>query len=262
MSFSVVVLSKNSANLHSCVEAVRKHEPEAEIVLIDDGVFHNFVVRTIDGKRETGWECKDVAKAQAFMDEYAPCTILTGYRNFVFARNANLGLRYSCEPLRTEVQGQFPFTITRPPRHDGVVLLNDDALLETPGGFTVMAKAAEEHPEVGIIGATTNVTGQPLQLPHGIGLRCLDHFAFVAVYIPQRTIQRIGYLDERYCLDYGVEDRDYAMACQQAGLKVCVHDGCYVDHGKLHSSFRGDPKTPRSYQQNYALFKEKWGVTA
>jgi GT2 family glycosyltransferase len=68
----------------------------------------------------------------------------------------------------------------------------------------------------------------------------------------------VGYLDERYCLDYGVEDRDYCEAVNRAGLKVGVSDWCYVDHGSLTSSFRGDPKAPRSFARNLELFKQKW----
>ena len=163
-----------------------------------------------------------------------------GIKPFVFSRNINIGIR------RAMRWGA-----------DGVVLLNDDALLESPGGFTLLAKAAEERPEFGIIGATTNVTGQPLQWRQGIGLREVPHIAFVCVYIPRRTIEQVGLLDERYCLDYGVDDRDYCEAVTRAGLKVGVHDGCYVDHGSLTSSFRGDPKTPKSFAQNYALFRAK-----
>ncbi len=165
-----------------------------------------------------------------------------GVKPFVFARNVNIGIKAAGT--------------------DGVVLLNDDALLQTPGGFSAMAREAEEHPEFGIIGAVTNLTGQPLQRPQGVGLREVEHFAFVCVYIPRRTIKKIGMLDERYCLDYGVEDRDYCEACWRAGLKVGVYDFCYVDHGSLTSSFRGEPTTPRSFQQNLALFNQKWGLSA
>lgn len=91
-------------------------------------------------------------------------------------------------------------------------------------------------------------------------MREVEHFAFVCVYIPRRTIDRIGFLDERYCLDYGVEDRDYCQACLTVGLKVGVYDFCYVDHGSLTSSFRGEPETPRSFQRNLGLFNAKWGL--
>lgn len=142
-----------------------------------------------------------------------------------------------------------------------MVLLNDDALLESAGGFREMQRAAAQNPEFGVIGAVTNVTGQPLQQPHGIGLREVPHIAFVCVFIPRRTIDQVGLLDERYCLDYGVEDLDYCEATRRTGLKVGVFDDCFVDHGSLASSFRGDPRATRSFARNKALFDAKWSVS-
>jgi len=43
--------------------------------------------------------------------------------------------------------------------------------------------------------------------------------------------------------------------------KVGVHDGCFVDHGSLTSSFRGKPQNQLSFQQNAGLFRQKWGVS-
>jgi GT2 family glycosyltransferase len=221
--FSVVILSKNVVNLTACCYAIREHEPGLgrRVIVVDDGI------------------------PEDWFDSEAT-EVLSGEKPFIFARNANIGLRHAFE-----VQGA-----------DGVVLLNDDALLQSPSGFSTLEQAAKEHPEYGIIGVTTNVTGQRMQfrLPRPIGLRTVPHIAFVGVYIPRRTVEKVGYLDERYCLDYGVEDRDYCEAVARAGLKIGVHDHCYVDHGSLVSSFRGDPKTPASFQKNQALFNEKWGV--
>lgn len=166
-------------------------------------------------------------------------SIIPGKHPFIYARNCNLGIQAA--------------------GNDDVVLLNDDALLKTPLSFTALQAICEANHDIGIIGAVTNVTGQPAQKPQGVGLREVPHFAFVCVFIPRRTIDAIGMLDERYCIDYGVEDRDYCEAVRRAGLKVAVHDGCYVDHGSLYSSFRGDPRAPRSFMQNWKLFCEKWG---
>lgn len=217
MNLSVVIPSRTLSNLVPCVAAVRKHEPDVRLIVVDDGLAN----RDIDG-----------------------CTYLNGIREFIFARNCNLGINAAGK--------------------DDVVLLNDDALLESPGGFTLMQEEAAERPELGVIGAVTNVTGQPLQQPRGVGLRVVPHIAFICVLIPRRTIDAVGLLDEQYCIDYGVEDRDYCEAVTRAGLKVAVHDRCYVDHGSLRSSFRGDPLTPRSFQENWKLFLKKWGspVTA
>jgi GT2 family glycosyltransferase len=223
MNLSVIIPSRTASNLIPCVQAIRRHEAaDMTIIVIDDGV---------------DWIGSDFllevpVKASSFH-------VLPGQKSFVYARNCNIGIRAA--------------------GNDDVLLLNDDALLESAGGFTAMQCAAELHPEFGVIGAATNVTGQPLQRPHGIGLREVPHMAFVFVLIPRRTIDRVGPLDERYCLDYGVEDLDYCEACRRARLKVGVFDHCFVDHGSLTSSFRGDPSTPRSFARNKALFDAKWG---
>lgn len=167
--------------------------------------------------------------------------VIEGKKPFIFSRNCNLGI---------EAAG-----------HDDVILLNDDALLMSRMGLTLLQKAAEAHRKYGCIGSTTNVTGQAMQMPHRIGLRSLHHIAFMCVLIPRRTIDAIGPLDERYCIDYGVEDRDYCEMINRAGLNVGVHDGCFVDHSKLTSSFRGHPMAPGRSAQNRALFLKKFELT-
>jgi GT2 family glycosyltransferase len=225
MNLSVIIPSRTASNLISCVQAIRRHETAADttIIVIDDGV---------------DWVGSDFActcRPLAML-----CTPCQGKsRSSMYARNCNIGIRAAGT--------------------DDVALLNDDALLESAAGFNAMQRAAELHPEYGVIGAVTNVTGQPLQQPHGIGLREVRHIAFMCVLIPRRTIDRVGLLDERYCLDYGVEDLDYCEACRRAGLKVGVFDHCCVDHGSLTSSFRGDPSNSRSFARNKALFDAKWG---
>lgn len=175
--------------------------------------------------------------------EYDADCRIEGIKPFIFARATNQGITAALSD----------------PSCDSVVLLNDDALLKTPEGFTRLAELTR-YPDIGIIAPVTNVTGQPLQMPRNIGLRQVPHIAFVCVLIPRRTIAQVGLLDERYCIDYGVEDRDYCEAVNRAGLKVCVYDHAFVDHGSLHSSFRGDPKTPRPFTQNLRLFQQKWGI--
>ena len=265
-NLSVIIPSRNIDNLRPCVAAVRKHEPEAHIILVDD-------------------------------DDLAACNpgdvddIVDGIKPFIFARACNQGIRAAGE--------------------DDVILLNDDALLESPGGFSIMQTAAQEHQEYGIIGAVTNLTGQPLQYrasrrdtlmavadamipripaPTSLhdygkqyaamssdGLREVPHIAFVCVLIPRRTRQLLadsmcvsldpdrndyltdGFLDERYCLDWGCEDADYCEQVRVCRAKIGVHDGCYVDHGSLRSTRRGDPRTPTDFRQNYKLLVDKWG---
>lgn len=233
MSFAVIIPSKTKSNLDACIRAIQKHEFTTEngafdpkwlnrIIVVDDGIEHP----------------RPFSPAVVYVDGESP---------FIFSRNINAGVRKAIE-LHPDVEG--------------FVLCNDDCLLETPKGFTLLHETAKAHPEIGCIGAVTNLTGQPLQRPRGIGLRAVPHIAYVCVYVPRSTFENVQWMDPRYCLDYGVEDRDHCEAIRRAGLLVAVHDSVYVDHGSLTSSFRGDPKTPRSFQQNYALYKEKWGVTA
>lgn len=225
MAFSIIIPSKTASNLVPCIQAIARNEPDLspeKIIVVDDGV-----------------DLTDAEKAAS------GCWFVQGVKPFVFARNCNIGIRAAGT--------------------DDVILLNDDALLQDRGGFTKIAQIVElgragALDDIGIIGATTNLTGQPLQWRQDVGLRVVPHFAFICVYIPRRTIDRVGMLDERYCIDYGVEDLDYCEAVNRAGLKCAVYDGCYVDHGSLVSSFRGDPKTPRSFSENYKLFQQKWGI--
>ena len=221
-NLTVVIPSKNPDNLYYCLKALRKHEKEVRIVIVDDGL--------------------DRAIIKKFPDNGKNIAIIQGIKPFIYARNCNLAMK--CVPS------------------DDIVLLNDDALLETPKGFTRLQHESMNNTSYGIIGATTNVTGQILQRRQNIGLREVPHIAFVCVFIPRRTLRQIGYLDERYCVDYGVEDRDYCTAVRRAGLKIGVHDSCFVDHGSLISTFRGDPKAPKSFQQNLKLYREKWGEYA
>lgn len=229
----VIIPSKTISNIVPCVNAVRAHEPEADFIVVDDGIDWDAAPHCVLGRAH----------------------IVHGEKPFVYAKNINIGIAYARWFNMDE---------------HGFVLLNDDALLESPGGFSLLAREAEAHPEYGIIGVTTNLTGQPLQRRRQhmsgmplqwpvVGLREVDHIAFVGVYIPRRTLETVGLLDERF-VTYGWDDRDYCHRVKLASLKVGVHDGCYVDHGSLRSSFRGDPKTSADIEPGRAIFREKWGT--
>ncbi len=229
MSIAVIIPSKNSANLFDCVSAVREHEPNARIIVVDDGL----------DRAPVGVEC------------------VQGEKPFCYARNINIGIRKAFESARVDVTVLDGENVVGAP--EGVVLLNDDAILMSAGGFSAMAQACRDNPEYGLIGATSNVVGNPNQFPRNIGLRPESRMVcFLCVYIPRATLDRIGGLDERYS-EYRLDDDDYSFSVRAAGLKIGVHDGCYVDHGSLVSSFRGNPKAPADYRPNLRRFIEKWG---
>lgn len=166
------------------------------------------------------------------------CQYVDGQKPFVYARNCNIGINAVGD--------------------DDVVLLNDDALLKSPMGFTAMQQAAEAYPEYGLIGCVTNNAGNLNQLPKGVGLRPEPRMVcFIAVLIPRRTIEAVGLLDERF-IGYGFDDDDYCKRVRDAGLKIGIHDGCFVDHKHLKSTFRGQATSAGDLRQNAEIYKRKW----
>lgn len=166
---------------------------------------------------------------------------LSGVKPFIFARNVNLGIRAAGD--------------------DDIIILNDDALLKTSGGFTAMQMLAESNPDYGVIASTCNNVGNQAQWPMGTPWLREEHrtLCFVCVLIPRHTIEKVGLLDERF-VDYGLDDDDYSLRVRQAGLKLGIFDGCYVDHGSLTSSYRGEAGAGGNFLPNMKRFIEKWGV--
>jgi len=170
--------------------------------------------------------------------------VLYGKQPFIYARNCNQGIRAAGT--------------------NDVVLLNDDALLVSHRGLASMQLYAETRRDIGLFGCVTRHAGNSNQWPHNIGLRIEPRMVcFICVYIPRRTIDLVGELDERYT-GYGYEDDDYCVRVRRAGLKIGICDECYVDHGSLKSTYRPDGpwtqcKTDELLSRNHRMFVEKWG---
>lgn len=167
-------------------------------------------------------------------------TWITGIKPFVFARNCNLGIIYSGT--------------------SDVILLNDDALLQTVGGLSAMAEASQGW---GVVSAATNNSGNQNQCqrlaPDAVFEERDRTLAFICVYIPRVTIATVGLLDERFT-GYGSEDDDYCHRAKLSGLKLGIFGGCFVDHLSLPSTFRGASRAAGNTAVGRKLFREKWGV--
>lgn len=266
-NIAVIIPSANHENLATCLAAVQRHEPYLGCITVWSGMHCPFCRSQKISTAESGrYVCTCVNGSKGFgvtrfrQLDMLPSIVMEAPMPFCFAKSVNAGI--------LEAQA-----ISAP---EGFLILNDDALLKTPGGFSLLAWAAREHPEYGIIAATTNVVGNENQRPlaNSRGLREDPRMVcFVAVYIPKRTIDRLvhfekmnpdiqqgspGLLDERLVY-YGVDDDDYCLRIRKAGLMVGIHDGCFVDHGSLKSSYLAAPEHQRDFKPNLRIFIEKWG---
>jgi GT2 family glycosyltransferase len=213
---AIVIPSRDVRNLKPCLEAIHRHDPGNRVIVVNDGL----------AEKPSG------------------CYIMQGIKPFIFARNANIGLRHA-----------FGSTGC-----DAAILMNDDALLETPGGFTKMYIASRVNSNYGLISSSCNNVGNANQLPGGsMSLRREQRMlCFICVLIPWVTWERVGPLDEEFD-GYGYEDDAYSLMVKRAGLKLGVYDGCFVNHAKLHSSFRSKAYPTEGFDRNRKLFIKKYG---
>jgi GT2 family glycosyltransferase len=194
---TIVILSHKPENCRSCVRSIIQHEPDItpdQIVVVDDG-----------GKCDV------------------PATFIPGQKPFVFARNANIGMRHA---------------------DSDVILLNDDTELSTSGGFSLLAKSERR-------GITSARVIGPWAFKRGM---C----SFVCVFIPKETQQTVGELDEQF-VKYGYEDDDYCRRVVQAKQPINLCDKCVVTHyHPSRSTFHGENNL---YQgDNMVAFDRKWGI--
>lgn len=168
---------------------------------------------------------------------------IKGITPFIFSRNSNLGINAA--------------------RRD-VILMNDDANLVTPRGFSMLAEETLRRPEVGICSAgIRGAVGNPRQLVTARpGFRYETRvIAFVCLFVPWRTYVNLGPLDEQF-VGYGFEDNDYCTRVCEARLKIGIWDGCVVDHAKHPSVYRTRPDFTVLFEQNHRLYRSKWGRDA
>jgi GT2 family glycosyltransferase len=221
--FKIVILSRRALNLVACVRSLLANEPGLppdHIIVVDDGA-----------RREAA-------------PELPPIRWVEGIKPFVFARNANLGIREA---------------------GTDVVLLNDDARLLTPRGLTLLSRHVQENPPIGLCSAgIQGAVGNPRQITTGRSQYRQEGstLAFICIYIPKSVYYSVGPLDERFT-GYGFEDNDYCARVLGSGLQLGIWDGCVVDHsGELPSTFRTHSDVWVLFERNRKLFHEKWGRSA
>lgn len=233
LSYSIVILSRNIDNLTKCVAALRWAGDMARVIVVWDEICSH---EDADAVSNALQGCHPLV---------FPIELHAGSKPFCFARNANIGIRAATT--------------------DDVLLLNDDALLETESGF---ANMAEQWPSFGVLSARVRGPANPIH--DVLGIRTISDdisrvssstfVPFVAVLIRRWLIDRIGLLDERFTPG-SYEDNDYCRRAHESNSLVGVYNGTVVNHETLPHTFRPEGK-PQLYDlnANRARFNEKWGI--
>jgi len=164
-------------------------------------------------------------------------TWIPGEKPFVFSRNVNLGIRAA---------------------GTDVIVMNDDARLKTPRGFSFLSEFVGPRSDIGVCSAAVDgYVGNAAQKPAGLGFRTDSRVvAFVCVYIPRLVFRVVGPLDERFTA-YGGDDLDYCDRVRAAGLLLGIHDGCVVDHEEKLSTFRSKPDAFQLFKKGAEIYERK-----
>lgn len=193
-------------------------------------------------EKDPAWKSEDFVVVDDGAREEAESLLpgvvwVEGVKPFVFSRNCNLGIRVA---------------------DDDVLLMNDDALLVTPGGVTLLNEVAKDYRCLGLISGVMDNTGNVRQHPKGTGTVRIEPFmvCFVAVRISKVVQEKVGLLDEDF-MAYGFEDDDYCRRVREAGFAIGIFDGCEFNHSHLQSTFRSKGHQPLA--PGLEIFLKKWG---
>jgi len=224
MGLSVIIPSKNAANLVPCVQAIRSAGELCRIIVVDDGIDHS-----------------EIYYGTGRLDPYC----VPGHKPFAYSRNINLGI-YAAGT------------------DDVILLNDDALLKTERGFSKMWDQSKRRPQYGVIASACNNVGNplQNLvsELANADAVRD-EHrtLCFTCVLIPRQVIDAVGLLDERF-VDYGMDDDDYCLRVRYHGLRLAIFDGCYCDHGSLTSSYRGGPQTGGDFMPNLKRFIAKWGT--
>lgn len=154
-----------------------------------------------------------------------------------------------------------------------ILYFNDDVRLVMPV-VAALEKWAYSTPDIGIVSPQfEGPAGMvPLQRKGENPTQTIafepNYLAFGMVFIPRRTIDLVGYMDETFDV-YGGDDVDYCWQVRAAGLKLAVIPDVWVRHGFMqfeHSATarRSEHTGPGGRMADqirlmHARLKEKWG---
>jgi len=226
MAYSIVILSRNVGNLRACLVGIRKNQPNARVIVVDDGL-------------------GDWPQSRINLESY-----VDGEKPFIFSRNANIGIRAA---------GDDDVILC----NDDAVLMTIDGfswLHQAAVGYPEYGILSSSiHGFVGNPEQKHWVSGSGyIQRSDNIRPITGHTVAFICVHLPRTLINELGPLDERL-IHYGWEDNLYCLQARARGYKLGVYDGCVVEHGTLPSTYRdsGQPVNNGNQEIFESIVKEK-----
>lgn len=229
--FAVIIPSKTLTNLLPCIKEITRLNNCKEFTLhvVDSGLDTKALWTSISSSAP---ECSTWVTAAA--------------KPFVFAQAINSAVRFATEDI--------------------LIVMNDDALLKTQNGLTMLAEAVRMNSEYGVISA--GVTGAACNghiivpsRPHAPFPNEVQDVGkmvpFICVGFRREVFNRVGGLDEQF-VDYGFEDDDFCRSARTAGWKIGVLKSVAVNHEFLPSTFRSSG-VPVSLEPNRVRYIQKWG---
>lgn len=184
---------------------------------------------------------------------------------FIFSRAVNLGIAAALEPSASRL---VP---------DGILIMNDDTLVQSPNFFKNLALALRDPDLQGVGIFSPVITGgvgnreQSIRVPSPFKVLITHRtICFVAALVRSEVLIVDGLrLDERYT-GYGWEDNDFCRQVRKPGWLCGVLSSVEVKHGSdetgiMHGTF-GRGRTPTEmrslFLEGQRIFLEKWGPNA
>jgi GT2 family glycosyltransferase/tetratricopeptide (TPR) repeat protein len=241
---SIIVLCCNQVEYtRLCLESVRRHtRPPYELLLIDNG--------STDG-------------TAAYLEELRQAP--EPWRVVVIHNEQNVGFPAGCNQGLAQARGRY------------IVFLNNDTVVTDAWLDGLVSWALRDWPAVGMVGAVTNASRAPQQVPVDYqGLDGVDRFvarrrrayAGQALEVERLTgfcllarrdvLERVGGFDERYGLGL-FDDDDLCVRVRQAGFRLLLAQDVFVHHfgSRTFTALGIDGR--RQLQDNFEHFRAKWG---
>jgi GT2 family glycosyltransferase/tetratricopeptide (TPR) repeat protein len=242
---SIIILCCNELEYtRRCLESVLRHSrPPFELILVDNG--------STDGTPEY---------LEAVRGRAGPARVE------VIHNEKNVGFPAGCNQGLARAGGRY------------VVFLNNDTVVTDGWLYGVIRWALQDWPRVGMVGAVTNASRPPQQIPvdytsldglEAFAARRRQDFAGQALRVQRLTgfcllarrevLDRIGGFDEQFGVGF-FDDDDLSVRALKAGFLLLAALDVFVHHFGSRTFTGLGIDCTKQLKENFDLFHAKWGT--